>query len=87
MSKDIAVVGCGYWGRNLVRNFATLSSLRTICDTTPDVLKLLTAIYPDIYTESEFRQVLANPEEGSGYHYAVSNALPYDQGALAEFLG
>jgi len=62
MSKDIAVVGCGYWGRNLVRNFATLGSLHTICDTVPDVLKPFTAIYPDINTESEFRQVLANPE-------------------------
>ena len=33
MNKNIAVIGCGYWGKNLVRNFAELGSLHTICDT------------------------------------------------------
>lgn len=28
----IAVIGCGYWGRNLVRNFAALGSLAAVCD-------------------------------------------------------
>jgi predicted dehydrogenase/acetyltransferase-like isoleucine patch superfamily enzyme len=28
----IAVVGCGYWGKNLVRNFAELGALAAICD-------------------------------------------------------
>ena len=30
---NVAVVGCGYWGRNLVRNFAALNSLAAIYDT------------------------------------------------------
>ena len=34
----IAVVGCGYWGRNLVRNFYELGYLETICDTKESVL-------------------------------------------------
>src|SRR5436190_1208771 len=29
----IAVLGCGYWGQNLVRNFFELGSLDLICDT------------------------------------------------------
>ncbi|MDZ4132068.1 MAG: gfo/Idh/MocA family oxidoreductase, partial [Dethiobacteria bacterium] len=29
----IAVVGGGYWGKNLVRNFYELGALQTICDT------------------------------------------------------
>ena len=31
----IGVVGCGYWGPNLVRNFSALSrcELRAVCDT------------------------------------------------------
>lgn len=33
MNKNIAVIGCGYWGKNLVRNFAELGALHTICDT------------------------------------------------------
>src|SRR5580693_8203342 len=28
----VGVVGCGYWGRNLVRNFHELGSLEAICD-------------------------------------------------------
>ncbi len=31
----IAVIGCGYWGKNLVRNFNQLSVLQTVCDLTP----------------------------------------------------
>ncbi len=32
MKKIIAVVGCGYWGKNLVRNFYELGVLSSICD-------------------------------------------------------
>lgn len=34
MDKQISVgvVGCGYWGKNLVRNFHQLGNLRVICD-------------------------------------------------------
>ena len=28
----IAVIGCGYWGRNLVRNFSDLGALAAVCD-------------------------------------------------------
>lgn len=28
----IAVIGCGYWGRNIVRNYAELGALAAICD-------------------------------------------------------
>lgn len=29
---QVGVIGCGYWGKNLVRNFAELGSLATVCD-------------------------------------------------------
>jgi len=35
MSKPrVAVVGCGYWGQNLIRNFAELkeAELKVVCD-------------------------------------------------------
>lgn len=32
---SIAVIGCGYWGKNLVRNFSQLGVLRLVCDATP----------------------------------------------------
>ncbi|HZO91830.1 MAG TPA: Gfo/Idh/MocA family oxidoreductase [Chthonomonadaceae bacterium] len=30
----VAVIGCGYWGKNLVRNFQQLGALALVCDTT-----------------------------------------------------
>ena len=32
----VAVVGCGYWGRNLVRSFSELGALAAVCDTDPE---------------------------------------------------
>jgi predicted dehydrogenase len=32
---NVAVIGCGYWGKNLVRNFNQLGALSMVCDTTP----------------------------------------------------
>jgi len=30
--RNIALIGAGYWGKNLVRNFHQLGVLKTICD-------------------------------------------------------
>ena len=62
MSARIAVVGCGSWGKNLVRNFAELGALHTICDTSRETLDLLAGQYPDVNTETDFAAVLANRE-------------------------
>jgi UDP-2-acetamido-3-amino-2,3-dideoxy-glucuronate N-acetyltransferase len=37
----VAVVGCGYWGKNLVRNFHQLGRLRVICDVDRSTLEQL----------------------------------------------
>lgn len=31
----VAVIGCGYWGKNIVRNFAELGNLRAVSDESP----------------------------------------------------
>jgi predicted dehydrogenase/acetyltransferase-like isoleucine patch superfamily enzyme len=36
-ATKVAVVGCGYWGKNLVRNFADLGALGAIVDSQPHV--------------------------------------------------
>lgn len=33
----VAVIGCGYWGKNLVRNFAELGALGAVVDHVPEV--------------------------------------------------
>ena len=40
VNKSVAVVGCGYWGKNLVRVFAT-GALWCVCDTDAARLKTL----------------------------------------------
>lgn len=62
-TKDLgtAVVGCGYWGRNLVRNFAELSTLQVCCDTNPSTLESLALTYPGVERTSSYDEVLSNP--------------------------
>ncbi|MGH9686183.1 MAG: Gfo/Idh/MocA family oxidoreductase [Candidatus Acidiferrales bacterium] len=41
----IAVVGCGYWGKNLIRNFHKLGSLTVLCDVSVSSLTSLASQY------------------------------------------
>jgi UDP-2-acetamido-3-amino-2,3-dideoxy-glucuronate N-acetyltransferase len=58
----IAVIGSGYWGKNLVRNFNNLGSLHAICDTNPDTLNNFAKQYPAVKGFLDYDQVLSNPE-------------------------
>jgi UDP-2-acetamido-3-amino-2,3-dideoxy-glucuronate N-acetyltransferase len=66
----IAVIGCGYWGKNLVRNFAELESLHTICDVEEERLDHFRAQYEGIRTTQKISEVL-NSEEISGLAIAT----------------
>jgi UDP-2-acetamido-3-amino-2,3-dideoxy-glucuronate N-acetyltransferase len=57
----IAVIGTGYWGKNLVRNFHDLGVLHTVCDTNPDTLKLFLKQYPGVKGVSSFAEILGDP--------------------------
>ena len=46
----MAVIGSGYWGRNLVRNYHNLNALRVICDMDDTVLGQFAEQYPDVET-------------------------------------
>lgn len=41
----VAVIGCGYWGKNLVRNFYQLGALAAICDPIESVAKKFSDLY------------------------------------------
>ena len=47
---SVAVIGAGYWGKNLVRNFHNLGSLKLICDKNELLLADLKRQYADIET-------------------------------------
>jgi UDP-2-acetamido-3-amino-2,3-dideoxy-glucuronate N-acetyltransferase len=59
MKKNIAVIGCGHWGKNLVRNFAELGALAAVCD--PNTK--LAQSYAEQYNVGNlsFAAILANP--------------------------
>ena len=86
MDKNIAVIGCGYWGKNLVRNFAELGTLHTTCDIDSKVLKQLASHYPQVNTEREYRRVLRN-EEIKGVVIASPAALHYSMAKEALLAG
>lgn len=58
----IGVVGCGYWGPNLIRNFNNLEGchLKAICDTTESRLAHMSKLYPHVETERDYEQFLKN---------------------------
>ena len=41
----VAVIGCGYWGNNLVRNFSDLGVLAAVCDENPAQARRLSGQY------------------------------------------
>lgn len=59
---NIGVVGCGYWGPNLIRNFRALQDcrMRVICDQDVNRLKQLKTLYPEVQTETDFGKILAD---------------------------
>jgi len=56
--SNIAVVGSGYWGRNLVRNFNDLGALIAICDKDRDVLDNFKEKYEGISTTENLDYLL-----------------------------
>jgi UDP-2-acetamido-3-amino-2,3-dideoxy-glucuronate N-acetyltransferase len=75
-SRNIAVVGCGYWGKNLVRNFAGLGALKTVCDANPSVLEQIASDYPSVKTEADYHRVLRD-EEVKGVVISTPAVLHY----------
>ncbi len=62
MKPNIAVIGSGYWGKNLVRNYHELGALRMICDKNEAVLAEFKEQYSDIDTCLALNEVLSNEE-------------------------
>ncbi|HYJ45699.1 MAG TPA: Gfo/Idh/MocA family oxidoreductase, partial [Pyrinomonadaceae bacterium] len=60
----IGVIGCGYWGPNLLRNFSEneAATLRWMCDLDAKRLAVLGRRYPSAETTSDYRRLLADPE-------------------------
>ena len=58
----IALVGCGYWGKNLCRNFHALGSLATVVDTTENGQATAKSIAPQVRFAPNFEDVLGDDQ-------------------------
>ena len=79
----VGVVGCGYWGPNLVRNFTALPNcrMRAMCDMSEARLKHMRSIYPQVEGITDFERfldsmdvdavVVATPVK---HHYSLAKA-------------
>lgn len=60
----IGVVGYGYWGPNIVRNFNAIEDVKvvSVCDKKQDLQKKLNKIYPDIQFCTESSEITSSKE-------------------------
>ncbi len=85
MSKqlNVGVVGCGYWGPNLIRNFRALGDcqLKLVCDLNQKRLQHMQSLYPEVEAHTDFNHTL----NGAGldavviatavkFHYSMAKA-------------
>lgn len=80
--QRIAVIGCGVWGRNIVRNFYNLGVLEIVCDIDEENLKKVTEQYPGVKVTRDFNDIITNPEitavavvTPSHTHYKMVHAM------------
>jgi predicted dehydrogenase len=91
---NLAVVGYGYWGPNLIRNFQAIESCRVAvcCDT--DIVRLdsVKSKYPTVAVTADYGRVLQNPALDAvviatpiGTHYSLARkALESGKHVLVE---
>lgn len=59
----IGVIGCGYWGPNLIRNFSHLkgSDVVMCSDLSEERLTHMRSLYPKLETTTDYRRILSSP--------------------------
>lgn len=63
---NVALVGFGYWGPNLARNFSSQPDTRlaAICDLSPERLERAARFYPSTRVTSDYADILKDPDIG-----------------------
>lgn len=77
---SIAVIGCGYWGKNLVRNFHRLGALALSCDSTPEGRAVAQELAPQVRVVADLTEALESAVAGvvistpAVTHYELAHA-------------
>ena len=89
----IGLIGCGYWGPKLLRNFQSLESSKAIyaCDLRQNVLDEIKRAYPGIRTTTDYRDLLRSDIDAmviatpvSTHYRLASEALAMGKHVLVE---
>lgn len=79
----VGLVGCGYWGPNLVRNLRQASDceLKTLCDMSESRLNHMRRLYPEVTMTNQFSDLLQDSELDAiaiatpvRFHYEMAKA-------------
>jgi len=82
-SINIGVVGCGYWGPNLIRNLRTMPdcNMKMMCDVSETRLQHLRTLYPEVEGETRYERMLSDGNLDAiviatsvRHHYAMAKA-------------
>ncbi len=89
MDKDtlnVGVVGAGYWGKNVVRNFATAKrcNLKYVCDLDEKLLAVQKKQFPFIETSTKLEKILGDNEVDA---VVIATDVPTHFGIAQKSLG
>jgi UDP-2-acetamido-3-amino-2,3-dideoxy-glucuronate N-acetyltransferase len=62
LKGSVAVIGCGYWGKNLIRNFFDLKALALICDRNEEALVRFKERYQEVQTCLALNEVISRDD-------------------------
>ncbi len=80
---NVGVVGCGYWGPNLARNFDALPGcrLKAVCDSDAERLRHMRSLYPEVEIHVDYDQFLRDSSldavviaTGARHHHPMGKA-------------
>jgi len=60
--RNIALLGCGAWGKNHLRNWAKLGALAVVCDASEERRRFAAEQYPELETTGDLSAVLGRPD-------------------------
>jgi UDP-2-acetamido-3-amino-2,3-dideoxy-glucuronate N-acetyltransferase len=61
-NKSVAIIGSGYWGKNLIRIYNDIGALKLICERNETLLQHFKATYPEIETGVAYNDVLTRDD-------------------------
>ncbi|UQZ89093.1 oxidoreductase [Deltaproteobacteria bacterium Smac51] len=73
----VSIIGAGYWGKNLVRNFYRLGAVKSVFDASPETAANMADEFPGIETAASVEDILSD-ESVSGVALATPAVTHYE---------